>query len=72
MDLARTYLLEASSVTVNARPSEKLKSELGNEESQRVSERKKSLGKKGLKELKLRVDNAIDHNDVMKSHVFNN
>ena len=37
---------------------------IGDEDKQRVDERKKKLGKKGLKELKLKVENAVYENDV--------
>lgn len=63
LDLARKYLL-THSVTVIARPCEQLMRELGEQDKQRVSERKKKLGKKGLKELKSKLENAVDQNDV--------
>ncbi len=38
-------------------------------DTQRVEERKKKLGKKGLKELKIKVDKAIAENDVSESDI---
>lgn len=38
--------------------------ENGKADKQRVAERKTKLGKKGLKELAKRVENAIEENDV--------
>ena len=69
LDLARKYML-THSVTVTARPCEKLMKELGEQDKQRVNERKKKLGKKGLKELKNSLKNAIDENDVTKHILY--
>ena len=41
---------------------------IGDEDKQRVDERKKKLGKKGLKELKLKVENAVYENDVFETN----
>jgi Zn-dependent M16 (insulinase) family peptidase len=62
--LADKWLIKAFSVVVVARPCEKLAKALGDEDRLRVEERKKSLGKKKLKELKRIVENAIEENDV--------
>jgi hypothetical protein len=37
---------------------------ISDEDKLRVEERKRTLGKKGLKELKIKVENAIEENDV--------
>lgn len=63
LDLADKYLRKSFSVTINAKPCEKLVKSLGDEDKQRIEERKKRLGKKGLKDLKHIVENAIDEND---------
>lgn len=64
LDLADKYLRNSFSVAVTAKPCEKLAASIGEEDKRRVEERKKTLGKKGLKELKQIVDNAIEENDV--------
>jgi Zn-dependent M16 (insulinase) family peptidase len=64
LDIAHNYLLKSHSVTVIAKPSEDLMKSISDADSQRVEERKKTLGKKGLKELKIKVDKAIAENDV--------
>ena len=64
LDLADKYLLKAHSATVIAKPSEELMKSISEVDNKRVEERKKTLGKKGLKELKIRVDNAVEENDV--------
>lgn len=38
---------------------------ISDEDKLRVEERKRTLGKKGLKELKIKVENAIEENDVI-------
>ena len=58
------YFLKSHSVTIIAKPCEKLMKAIGEEDKQRVEERKRNLGKKGLKDLKTAVENAIDENDV--------
>ena len=55
---------QSHSITIIAKPCEKLMKSIGDEDKQRVDERKKKLGKKGLKELKLKVENAVYENDV--------
>jgi hypothetical protein len=52
-------------VTITARPSEDLMRSIGEEDKRRVSERKASLGKKGLRELEIKLQNSIDENDVI-------
>ena len=64
IELADRYLIKAPSVTIIGRPSETMMHAIGDEEKQRVEERRKKLGKKGLKELRVKVKNAIDQNDV--------
>ena len=64
LELADRYVRKAYSVSVQAKPCEKLVKSLGDEDKQRVEERKKKLGKKGLKELKLTVENAVAEKDV--------
>ncbi len=63
-------------MTVIAKPSEKLMNSIGEENRIRVDERKNRLGKKGLKELKVALENAIEENDVIifmyKSAMFVN
>jgi hypothetical protein len=44
--------------------------DLGDQDKQRVNERKKKLGKKGLKDLKKIVENSIDQNDVNLKFIF--
>ena len=56
--------MRTHSVTVIAKPCEQLMKDLGEQDKQRVNERKKKLGKKGLKDLKKIVENSIDQNDV--------
>ena len=51
-------------MTVIAKPSEELMKSISDADNKRVEERKKTLGKKGLKELMIRVENAIQENDV--------
>jgi Zn-dependent M16 (insulinase) family peptidase len=63
LELADRYLLKAHSATVIAKPSEELMKSLSDEDQRRVEERKRVLGKKGLKELKIKVDKAIEEND---------
>lgn len=64
IDLLKRYMVGPNWVEVKAKPCEKLMNSIGEEDKQRVEERKKQLGKKGLKELKTKVENAIDQNDV--------
>jgi Zn-dependent M16 (insulinase) family peptidase len=64
LQLADKYLNKTYSVTIIGKPCEKLMHSIGAEDKSRVDERKRTLGKKGLKELKNKVDNAIDQNDV--------
>jgi Zn-dependent M16 (insulinase) family peptidase len=66
LDLADKYLKKSYSVTIIGKPCEKLMHSIGQEDKQRVDERKRTLGKKGLKELKNKIDNAIDQNDVCR------
>ena len=63
LELADKYLRKTYSVTIHAKPCEKLVKSLGDEDKLRIEERKKKLGKKGLKDLKRAVENAIDEND---------
>lgn len=63
LDLADKYICQAFHVSIQARPCEKLVKQLGDEDKQRVEERKKRLAKKGLKDLKRMVENAIEEND---------
>jgi Zn-dependent M16 (insulinase) family peptidase len=65
LDLLRKYVLDAFHVQVIGRPSEELMKSIADEDEKRVEERKKRLGKKGLKELQTRVDNAQAENDVI-------
>lgn len=65
LDLARKYLIDSFSVTITAKPSEDLMKSISDEDKLRVEERKRTLGKKGLKELKIKVENAIEENDVI-------
>lgn len=51
-------------MSIIAKPSESLMNSISEEEKARVENRKKTLGKKGLKECKRTVDNAIAQNDV--------
>ena len=69
LELANTYLLKSHSATVIAKPSESLMKSISDADTQRVEERKKKLGKKGLKELKIKVDKAIAENDVSESDI---
>ena len=64
LNLARKYLIDSYSVTITAKPSEELMKSISEEDKLRVEERKRTLGKKGLKELKIKVENAIEENDV--------
>ena len=65
LNLIDKYLLKAHSVTIIGKPSESLMHSISEEEKNRVENRKKTLGKKGLKECKRTVDNAIAQNDVI-------
>lgn len=42
-------------------------SSIGEEDKKRVEERKKQFGKKGLKELRMKLENSIAENDVIKN-----
>lgn len=64
INLLKQYMVGTNWVEVKAKPCEKLMRAIGEEDKQRVEDRKKQLGKKGLKELKAKVDNAVDQNDV--------
>ena len=57
-------MIDSYSVTITAKPSEELMKSISDEDKLRVEERKRTLGKKGLKELKIKVENAIEENDV--------
>ena len=70
IELANRYL-RTHTVTVIGRPCERLMKDIGEQDKQRVNERKKKLGKKGLKDLKNKVENAIDQNDVIYSQKIN-
>lgn len=61
--LLKNYMLDAFSVTIVGKPSETLKKEIEKQDQERVDERKKRLGKKGLSQLQKRVDNAQAQND---------
>lgn len=65
------YFLNTNSVTIIGKPSESLMQSISDEEKSRVEDRKKTLGKKGLNNLKRTVDNAIAQNDVKKLLVEN-
>jgi Zn-dependent M16 (insulinase) family peptidase len=65
LDLAEKYMRKGHTVTILARPSEQLAQQLGEQEKQRVEERKRTLGKKGLKELKNKVQNSIAENEAL-------
>ncbi len=64
LELLEKWLVKACSAVVVARPCEKMAKAIGDEDRTRVEERKISLGKKKLKELKRIVENAIEENDV--------
>lgn len=55
---------KANTITITAKPSEDLMRSIGEEDKRRVSERKATLGKKGLRELEVKLKNSIDENDV--------
>lgn len=65
------YFLNSNSVTIIGKPSESLMKSISEEEKSRVEDRKKTLGKKGLNNLKRTVDNAIAQNDVKQLLVKN-
>jgi Zn-dependent M16 (insulinase) family peptidase len=58
------WFYKTNTVTIIAKPSEELSRKIGEEDKQRVNERKTRLGKKGLRELEDKLQNAIDQNDV--------
>jgi Zn-dependent M16 (insulinase) family peptidase len=64
LGLIDKYILNSFCVTVIGKPSEELMKTLAEQDKKRVDERKKTLGKKGLKELQQIVDNAQAKNDV--------
>lgn len=64
LNLINKYLLNNHSVTIIAKPSESLMNSISEEEKTRVDNRKKALGKKGLRDCKRTVENAIAQNDV--------
>lgn len=59
------YLVKANFVAITGKPCEKLMKSIGEEDRLRVEERKKKYGKKGLKDLKMKAENAISENDVI-------
>jgi hypothetical protein len=64
LELINKYILKSFCVTVIGKPSEELMKSIADQDKIRVEERKKELGKKGLKELQKAVDNAQAKNDV--------
>jgi len=64
LKLVEDFLYNAFSVTIVGKPCEKLMHSIGEQDKQRVEERQKALGKKGLKDLRIKVDNAVSENDV--------
>jgi Zn-dependent M16 (insulinase) family peptidase len=70
IDLLKKWIYQTPSVEVIAKPSEHLMKENGKADKQRVADRKTKLGKKGLKELAKRVENAIEENDVGFIFIF--
>lgn len=56
-------MLNSYYALVVGKPCQDLMKSIGNENEKRVEERRKSLGKKGLKELKVKLENAIEEND---------
>ena len=65
LKIIEKWLSNVHTVTINARPSEELMRSIGEEDKQRISGRKASLGKKGLRELEIKLKNSIDENDVI-------
>ena len=63
LNVIKKYMLESNFVLVIGKPCQTLMKSMGEEDKQRVEERKKQLGKKGLKDLKIKVENAIEEND---------
>ncbi len=72
LKLIDEFLIKAFSVTIIGKPCEKLMHSIGEEDKQRVEERRKALGKKGLKDLRNKVDNAVSENDVSKKSILIN
>lgn len=72
LNVADKYL-KSHSVTIIGKPCEKLMRSNGAEDQLRIDERKKNLGKKGLKELRVKVENAINQNDDFEvpDYVYN-
>jgi Zn-dependent M16 (insulinase) family peptidase len=65
--LIEKWLYKKNTITITAKPSEDLMRSIGKEDKRRVNERKSLLGKKGLRELEIKLQNAIDENDVSDS-----
>ena len=66
LKLIEKWFHKTNSITIIAKPSEELMRSIGDEDKRRINERKTLLGKKGLRELEIKLQNAIDENDVMK------
>jgi Zn-dependent M16 (insulinase) family peptidase len=64
LHVIKKWFYKTNAVTVIARPSEAMMHKIGEEDKQRVAQRKMKLGKKGLLELEQVLDNAVDQNDV--------
>jgi hypothetical protein len=64
LNLIEKYILKAYYVSIVGKPSEELMKSIAEQDKERVEERKRKLGKKGLKELQQIVDNAQAQNDV--------
>ena len=63
LSLIKKFMLDSYYVLIIGKPCEVLMKSMGEEDKKRVDERKKQLGKKGLKELKVKEENAIEEND---------
>jgi Zn-dependent M16 (insulinase) family peptidase len=64
LDVIKKWIYKTNSITIIAKPSEDMMHKIGEEDKQRVAERKQRLGKKGLAHLEHKLENAIDQNDV--------
>lgn len=62
-DLIKKYISDANHVTILGVPSVKMSERIKKEEEDRVTEQKKKLGEKGLKELADKLENAKAEND---------
>jgi Zn-dependent M16 (insulinase) family peptidase len=69
LKLIEDFLFKAFSVTIIGKPCEKLMHTIGEEDKRRVEERRKALGKKGLNDVRTKVDNAVSENDVSQMSI---